>query len=85
MVFQMKDRGSHQEPAYHDHKEESEVAFPLWPPNQGYDPRGTSRKIKSRWNMMSHHESLLPGEWYYGLSGYQASIMASILTMHNTS
>jgi len=44
MICQMKDRGSHQEPTYHDHKEESEVAFPLWPPHQGYDPRGTSEK-----------------------------------------
>ena len=44
MVCQMKDMGSHQELAYHDHKEESEVAFPLWPPNKGYDPRGTLAK-----------------------------------------
>ena len=34
----MEDRGSHQEPAYHVHKEASEVAFPSWPPNQGYGP-----------------------------------------------
>ena len=35
MILQMEDRGSHQEPAYRDHREGSEVAFPLWPPNQG--------------------------------------------------
>ena len=40
MICQMKDRGSHQEPAYHDHKEANEVAYPLWPPHQGDDPRG---------------------------------------------
>ena len=40
----MQDRGSHQEPAYHDHEEESEVAFPLWPPHQGYGPKGISNK-----------------------------------------
>ena len=44
MGCQMQDRGSHQEPAYHDHGEESEVAFPLWPPHQGYGPKGTSNK-----------------------------------------
>ena len=38
MILQMEDRGSHQEPAYRDHKEGSEVAFPSWPPNQGYGP-----------------------------------------------
>ena len=40
----MQDRGSHQEPTYHDHEEESEVAFPLWPPHQGYGPKGVSNK-----------------------------------------
>ena len=40
MIWQMEDRGSHQEPAYHDHKEASEVAFPSWPPHQGHDPMG---------------------------------------------
>ena len=44
MICQMKDRGSHQESTYHDHKEESEMAFPLWPPHQGYDPRDTPEK-----------------------------------------
>ena len=44
MGCQMKDRGSHQEPTYHDHKEESEVAFPLWPPHQGYGPKVISNK-----------------------------------------
>ena len=34
----MEDRGSHQEPAYRDHRKDSEVAFPLWPPNQGDGP-----------------------------------------------
>jgi len=33
MGCQMQDRGSHREPAYHDHEEESKVAFPLWPPH----------------------------------------------------
>ena len=40
----MQDRGSHQEPAYHDHEDGSEVAFPLWPPHQGYGPKGTLNK-----------------------------------------
>ena len=60
MGCQMQDRGAHQEPTYHDHKEESEVAFPLWPPHQGYGPRGTSKKIKSPWNRRSHHEPTCP-------------------------
>ena len=36
--------GSHQEPAYHDHEDGSEVAFPFWPPHQGYGPKGISNK-----------------------------------------
>ena len=40
----MQDRGSHQEPTYHDHEDGSEVAFPLWPPHQGYGPKGISDK-----------------------------------------
>ena len=40
----MQDRGSHQEPAYHDHKDGSKVAFPLWPPHQGYGPKGIANK-----------------------------------------
>ena len=40
----MQDRGSHQEPAYHDHEDKSEVAFPLWPPHQGYGPKDISNK-----------------------------------------
>jgi len=82
----MKDRGSHQEPTYHDHEE---VAFPLWTPHQGYDPRGTYRKIKVLGTgglIMSRpaHLSLLLGEWHCDSSGYQASTMASVLTLHNT-
>ena len=38
MILQMEDRGSHQELAYRDHREDSEVEFPLWPPNQGNGP-----------------------------------------------
>ena len=65
----MKDRGSHWEPTYHDHKEESEVEFPLWPPHQGYDPRGISEKIKesfeqevsSRANLPTFHSFLVNG------------------------
>lgn len=40
----MRDRGSHQEPAYHDHEDGSEVAFPLWSPHQGYGPKGIANK-----------------------------------------
>jgi hypothetical protein len=40
---QMQDRGSHREPAYHDHEDGSEVAFPFWPPHQGYGPKGVSK------------------------------------------
>ena len=32
-----------EEPAYHDHEEGSEVAFPFWPPHQGYGPKGVSK------------------------------------------
>ena len=66
----MQDRGSHQEPAYHDHEEESEVAFPLWPPHQGYGLKGISNKrtlgtggLITSWPA---HFSLLPREWHYG-------------------
>ena len=40
----MQDRGSHQEPSYHDHQVGSEVAFPTWRPHQGYGPKGTLNK-----------------------------------------
>ena len=42
----MEDRGCHQEPAYHVHKEASEVAFPSWPPNQGNGPIENNKKTK---------------------------------------
>lgn len=69
MICQMKDRGSHQDPSYHDHREASEVAFPLWPPHQGDDPRGISEKIKkslekevsSRASMPTFHSFLVNG------------------------
>ena len=32
------------EPAYYDHKIGSEVAFPSWPPHQGYGPTGSLHK-----------------------------------------
>lgn len=87
MIFQMKDRGSHQEPAYHDHKEEVK-----WHYHYGHHTRdmiqeayqknkkvlGTGGLIMSR----PTHSSLLPGEWHCDSSGYQASTMASILTSH---
>jgi len=61
---QMQDRGSHQEPAYDDHKEESEVAFPLWPPHQGYGPRKNKRILGTGCLIMIRpaYLSLLPGE-----------------------
>ena len=61
----MQDRGSHQEPAYHDHEEESEVAFPLWPPHQGYGPKGISNKepleqeVSSRAGLPTFHSFLM--------------------------
>jgi len=65
----MKDRGFHQEPTYHDHKEASELASPLWPPHHGDDRRGISEKVtksleqevSSRVGMSTFHSFLVNG------------------------
>jgi len=38
-IQQEEDRGSHHEPAYHDHKDVT-GDIPCWPPNQGNDLLG---------------------------------------------
>ena len=45
-----KDRGSHHDPTYHDHKRLTQVTFPLWLPHQGNGLWHLGSKDK-----MSHH------------------------------
>ena len=67
MICQLQDRGSHQEPAYHDHQVGSEVAFPTWPPHQGYGPKGILNKqnleqgVSSRADLPTIHTFLVNG------------------------
>jgi len=55
------------EPAYYDHKIGSEVAFPSWPPHQGYGPTGSLYKqtleqgVSSRASLPTFRASLVNG------------------------
>ena len=83
MIWQMEDRGSHYEPAYHVHK-----GAVKWHSHYGHQTREMVQKkidnqevlgIGSLITRRPTHFSLLPGEWHCGLSIHQANIMASAM------
>ena len=91
---QMQDRGSHQEPAYHDHEDGSEVAFPLWPPHQGYGPKGISNKrtleqeVSSRAGLPTFRSFLVNGimvNWSPSQHNGLHSDIITVLSIHTGS
>jgi len=85
MICQMEDRGSHHEPAYHDHKE-----VVKWHSHYGHHTRDMIQWIHQKNKVLGigglimsrpTHPSLLPSEWHCDPSGHQASTMASILIL----
>ena len=59
MIWQMEDRGSHHEPAYHDHKEAMK-----WHSHYGHHTmdmiQWTHQNNKIPWNRRSHHGLACP-------------------------